>query len=279
MKRKINIDKILVAISDTHIGCQLGLCSSLVFLDNGGEYKSNRIQKIICDYWKEFWEVHVPEITGGLPYCVVVNGDTTDGNHHNATHQITHNLTDQAKMAYDLLKPIVEKCEGRFYMIRGTEAHVGKSGQEEERLAKELGAIPNRYKQYARNDLWKKVGSHLVHIAHHIGTTGSAGYESTAVHKEMTEAFIEAARWGERPPDMIIRSHRHRYFETSFATKKGRGRSVVTPGWQAKTPFAYRVVGGRQSQPQFGGVVIIESPTGELYTIPKVWSLDREEAE
>ncbi len=114
---------------------------------------------------------------------------------------------------------------------------------------------------------------------HHVGTTGSAAYESTAVHKELTESYIEAARWRNKPPDIIVRSHRHRYFETMFATASGRGRSVVTPGWQAKTPFAYKIPGGRISQPQFGGVAIIESPGGELYTRSQVWSLSREDAE
>ncbi len=46
-------------------------------------------------------------------------------------------------MGYEVLAPIVELCEGRFYMTRGTRAHVGPSGVEEERLAKRLGAKPN----------------------------------------------------------------------------------------------------------------------------------------
>jgi hypothetical protein len=271
--------KSMVVVSDIHAGCQLAICPPKVRLDEGGFYTPNKIQKIIYDYWLEFWNTHVPEMTNGLPYCVVDNGDTIDGSHHGSTHQISHNLSDQANIAIELLQPVIEKCEGRFYMIRGTEAHVGKSGTEEERIARQLNAIPNQLKQYARNELWKKIGSHLVHVMHHIGTTGSAAYESTAVHKEMTEAYIESARWGARPPDMVVRSHRHRYFETTFATKNGRGRSIVTPGWQAKTPFAYKIPGGRQSQPQFGGIVIIESPTGELYTRSKIWTLGRGEVD
>ncbi len=267
-----------VIISDLHAGCQLGLCPPKVHLDEGGEYIPNEIQKILYEYWLEFWEVHVPDMTNGLPYCIIVNGDSLDGSHHGSTHQITHNLTDQGKIAKELLSPLVDKCEGRFYVIRGTESHVGPSGQEEERLAMELGAIPNKYGQYARNELWKKIGNHLIHILHHIGSTSSASYESTAVHAELIAAYIEAARWNERPPDAVIRSHRHRYFETMFATEKGRGRGVITPGWQAKTPYTFRI-GARNQRPQFGGVVVIESPGGELYTRSKVWSLGREDAE
>lgn len=267
-----------VIISDIHAGCQLGLCPPRIRLDEGGEYRQNKIQKIIYSYWLKFWSEHVPELTNGQPYCVIINGDTVDGVHHRATHQISHNLSDQSNIARELLAPIVDKCNGRFYMIRGTEAHVGPSGVEEERIAHELGAIPKNG-QYARYDILKKIGAHTIHAMHHIGTTGSAAYESTAVHKELTESYIEAARWGEKPPDIVVRSHRHRYFETVIATESGRGRAVVTPGWQAKTPFAWKIPGARQSQPQFGGVVIIESPGGELYTRSQVWTIKREAAE
>jgi hypothetical protein len=270
--------KAAVIISDLHAGCQLGLCPPKVRLDEGGEYIPNEIQEILYEYWLEFWDIHVPEMTNGLPYYIIVNGDTIDGVHHGATHQISHNLTDQANIAMDLLKPLKEKCEGRFYMIRGTEAHTAPSSQEEERLAKELESIPNKFGQYARNELWKKIGDHIIHVLHHIGSTNSQSYESTAVHGELVAAYTEAARWGEQPPDIVVRSHRHRYFETVIATKNGRGRGIVTPGWQAKTPFSYRI-GARNQRPQFGGIVIIESPGGELYTRSKVWSLGREEVE
>lgn len=268
-----------VIVSDIHAGCQLGLCPPVVHLDEGGTYVPNEIQRALWEYWVEFWEVHVPVMTNNLPYGVIVNGDTIDGTHHGSTHQISQNLADQARIAEQILRPIVEKCDGRFYMIRGTEAHVGKSGTEEERLARSLGAIPNKSGQYARYELWKRVGDDgLIHVCHSIGNTGSAAYESTAVHKELTEAFIEAARWGEKPPDMVIRSHRHRYFETMMATHRGRGRGVVTPSWQARTPFTYKT-SGRNQNPQFGGVVVLESPSHELYTRSQVWSVKRGEVE
>src|SRR5260370_29961508 len=44
-------------------------------------------------------------------------------------------------------------------------------------------AIPTPDGQHARWELWKQVGKGLVHFSHHIGTTGTNHYESTAVHK------------------------------------------------------------------------------------------------
>lgn len=252
----------LVVVSDTHCGCRLGLLSREgAQVDDGGLYLPSGLQTKMLAYWEDFWGRFVPEATKGEPYAVVHNGDAIDGVHHNSTTQISHNLEDQSEIAYNLLAPVVELCEGRYFHIRGTEAHVGKSGSEEERLAKRLGAIPNKEGQFARWDLWKEVGPKLVHLLHHVGTTGSAAYEATAVHKELTESFIEAARWGQKLPNCIVRSHRHRNIEIKIPVNMGEGRTasaiaVVTPGWQGKTPFAYKIPGARLSTPQFGGIVI-----------------------
>jgi len=270
MVKRISIKDIMnwVVVADLHCGCQLGLFNPYgnFLFDEGGSYKVNNVQKEIWKYWKEFWYEWVPTSTKGEPFGVILNGDTLDGSHHQATHQITHNLTDQKKIATEILLPIVDMCEGRLYMIRGTEAHVGKSGQEEEALAKSLGAIPNEYGQYARYDLWKKVGKSLVHILHHIGTTGSQAYESTAVHKELMDSYTEAARWHQRPPDIIVRSHRHRFLKTEIASDRGRAIAVVTPGWQGKTPFTWKIAGARLSVPQFGGILIRQGDQ-EFFTL------------
>jgi hypothetical protein len=268
-----------VVVSDLHVGCQLAILGPGGGpLDGGGVYQPSPFQNKIHDWWDQFWGEFVPAATKGEPYVVVLNGDAIDGVHHNSTSQWTHNLTDQGKAAESLLRPIVELCEGRFYMTRGTEAHVGQSGAEEERLARELGAIKNRLGQSARYELWKRLGPCLVHYNHHIGTTGSQHYESTALHKEIIEAQLEAGRWNRPAPDVVVRSHRHRYMETVMPTARGRAYSVVTPAWQGKTGFSFRIAGGRLSEPQFGGVVI-RYAHDELFIRPWVKSLEREEPE
>lgn len=269
-KRPINN---LVIVSDTHCGCKLALCPPEVKLDDGGTYLPSPLQRKLHAMWLEFWD-WAKEATHGEPFAVVHNGDAIDGVHHNSTTQISHNLEDQSEAAYQLLKPIVDACEGRYYHIRGTEAHVGKSGIEEERLAKRLGAIPNAEGQYARYDLWKEVGKGLVHCIHHVGSTGSQAYEATAVHKELTEMFIEAARWGRNKPDIIVRSHRHRCIKITIPTDRVVGQAVVTPCWQGKTPFAWKIPGARVATPQFGGVLIRWSEEGFLFSREKVWTVE-----
>lgn len=273
----------LLILSDIHAGCKLAICpKDGVPLDDGGRYMPSPMQLKLYAWWEELWNEWVPEATIREPFAVVINGDCMDGVHHESTTQISHNLADQQTVALELLKPIKERAEGRIYMVRGTEAHCGKSGQNEEKLAQALGAIPNEAGQYARWELWKRVGEKgrggLVHCSHHIGTTGSSAYESTAVHKEMIEAFNESGRWGEEPPRVVVRSHRHRYLQDRVAGRDGEFISLVTPGWQLRTPFAFRIVGGRASQPQIGAV-LVRYHRGELFARPFVRSLSRPKEE
>jgi hypothetical protein len=275
----------LVVVSDLHCGCRLGLCPPEgVQLDDGGTYMPSAFQLKLYEMWRIFWDVFVPDATRGEEFGVVVNGDSIDGVHHRSTTQFSHNLGDQAKAAYALLKPVVDLCGGRFWMVRGTEAHVGSSAIDEEGLARSLGAIPNAEGQHARWDLWKQIGDgKLIHLLHHIGTTGSQAYESTAVHKELIEEFVEAGRWRRQPPDCIVRSHRHRHLETSISTgsdsgETGRALALVTPAWQGKTPFVWKIPGGRLSTPQFGGV-LIRYAHGRLFADAKVWTTDRSQVE
>lgn len=268
----------LIVFSDTHCGCRLGLCPpDPIHLDGGGTYHASSFQLQMWEMWREFWDVWVPQVTRGESYDVVHNGDAVDGVHHNSTTQISHNHEDQQRIAELALRPVVERCKalgGTYYHIRGTEAHVGQSGENEERLARSLGAKPNDEGQYARFDLWKRVGSCLVHTLHHIGSTSSAAHETSAVNAELASENGEAARWGREPPDVVIRSHRHRSSRIELPSRNGYAISVVTAAWQGKTPFVWKIPGGRLSEPQFGGLVVRQGDE-EFYCRQKVWSIDR----
>lgn len=284
-KGRPSVVRNLVVFSDTHCGCRLGLMHpNGITVDDGGRYLPSEFQRKMWALWLSFWRKWVPEVTRGEPFDVVHNGDAIDGVHHNSVTQISHNLLDQQRIAYDVLAPVVKQCKdsgGTYYHIRGTEAHVGKSAQYEEALAMSLGAKPNKDGQFARWDLWKRVGSDkgpLVHLLHHVGTTGSAAHEASAVNAELTAEYVEAARWGRQPPDFIVRSHRHRSIAVDMNSARGYAAAIVTPAWQGKTPFVFKVPGARLSEPQVGGIVIREGDE-EMYYRRKVWSFDRSSVE
>lgn len=280
--RRKSTKRSVIAISDTHCGCRLALCPpGPIRLDDGGFYTPSEWQQSLWALWQEFWGEWVPKVTRREPYDLVINGDSIEGVHHKATTPISHNIEDQLRIAESVLKPVADKCRksgGLLYVVRGTNAHVGESGVYEEQLAQRLGAVPNHLGQYARNDLWLRVGSKqgpLVHFLHHVGTTSSAAHESSAVNAELTAEFVEAARWRREPPDFIVRSHRHRSIEVGLNSARGYCGAIVTPAWQGKTPFAWKVPGARISEPQMGGIVIREGDE-EFYYRRWVKALDRE---
>lgn len=257
----------LIVVSDTHCGCRLGVCPpGPITLDDGGSYYPSDFQTKMFQLWKEFWDSWVVEVTRGDPYDVVHNGDAIDGVHHGSTTQVSQNIEDQLRIAFALMAPVVAACKksgGQYFHVRGTQAHVGQSAVYEEQLAQRLGAVPNELGQYARYDLWKRVGvdtkrvkAPLVHLMHHIGTTSSAAHEASAVNAEITAEYVEAARWKREPPDYVVRSHRHRSIAVDFDSAKGYAAAIVTPAWQGKTPFVWRVPGARLSEPQVGGILI-----------------------
>lgn len=265
----------LVVVSDLHCGCRAGLCpEGPVRLDDGGTYSPSDLQVILWGLWKTFWYEWVPLACRHEPFAVLLNGDALDGVHHGTKTQVSQNFADQGRIAEEVLKPIVDLCQGRFYFVRGTESHSGKSAEMEEILARSLGAVPDASGQSSRFEIFLQVGKGLVHAMHHIGVTGSMHYESTAVMKELSESYTEAGRWGDNPPDVVVRSHRHRHLEVRVPTRLGYGITFVTPGWQLKTPFTYRVAGGRLSTPQIGGSLIRQGDK-DLYTRHRVWRMPR----
>jgi hypothetical protein len=224
--------------------------------------------------WREFWDTFVPAATKGEPFAIVINGDLIDGVHHRSTTQITQNLADQGRIAAEVIAPLAELCDGRLYIVRGTEAHAGQECAEEERIARVVGAVPNETGQHARYDLWLRVGGRLCHFLHHIGTTGSFAYQSSALTAELTACYVQSARWSSEPPDCVVRSHRHTYCEVRVPSRNGFATVATTPCWQAKTPFAWRIPGARNSVPEWGGLVIRRG-TDRLYVDPFVRTVDR----
>lgn len=250
-----------MVISDLHCGCQVGLCPPRIQLDSGGWYEQGPTQKAIWSVWGEFWK-WVEVASRGEPFSVLVNGDALDGSHHKSKTQITQNFADQENIAYERLAPVREKAQA-MYFIRGTEAHVGQCAENEERLARRLDCVTNEIGRYSSYERWIRVGHGLVHATHHIGTTSSMAYLSSAPMREYTNMLTSAGRWGNEPPDIVVRSHRHTNIEVKVPTARVYGIVTTTPCWQGPTPFVYKVV--RTEEPNWGGI-LIRCGDEELYT-------------
>ena len=259
----------IVVISDTHFGSAVALNNGCQ-LDDGGWYHPSVIQKKLWALWENFWDWTYDHIKKE-PFVLVHNGDIIDGVHHRITNPVSHNLTTQSRIAIQELEPHIARSE-RYYQIRGTEAHVGQAAQEEESIAAALGAVQDKETGcYSRWEMWMKFCGKLIHFAHHIGTTRSAAYESSAPMREIVAAFVESGQWGMKPPDFIIRSHAHRYIKV----EPPNCCIVVTPGWQLKTPLTHKI--DRMRGPMFGGLLIRDGADG-VYTKERIYTLKATEA-
>lgn len=265
----------VVVVSDLHCGCQVGLCPPRVRLDSGGTWRRGPTQEFIGQVWDKLWNVWVPNATRGEPFAVVINGDAMDGAHHGSKTQITQNLADQENIAYEMLAPVMDKCKGNLYVVRGTEAHVGQCAENEERLARRLGAIQNQIGNHSDYELWMDLAGKQVHFTHHIGTTSRVAYETSALMGEFAEMCVDAALSHRQPPDVVVRSHRHRHIEVRKPSANVYGITFTTAAWQARTPYVWKVA--RVGDPQFGGS-LIRVGDEEIYTRHMIEFLPRSAA-
>lgn len=272
----------LVVVSDLHSGCRLALHPKTPSkLDDGGTYKPSRHQLYLAERWAEFWS-WVKVVTKGEPYGVLVNGDAIDGVHHRSTTQISQNIEDQIGICRSLLEPIVESAGGRFWMTRGTEAHVGSSGVHEERLARSLGAIPNKEGQYAQWHLKLEMHGRMIYATHHVGATSSHAYLTSAPWRRLTESMVNAAKAGKKHAAALVFSHRHTHVRSATEGRAGPIWVATTPGWQGPTPFTYRIGG---MMPEIGGLLVRVVKTSQRVTdtgeepvkiVARVWQLGDE---
>jgi len=247
--------KAIIAISDTHVGSTVGLCPKHgLSVPDGGWYQPNKFQETLMRYYDDFWGKFVPRmIKGAKKVVIVLNGDLIDGDHHQTINIATPSTDKQREGAIEIFEPL--KKFGSIFVTKGTEAHSGPGSEAEEAIAKRLGCAQNEVGEYSQWQHWIDLDNVIFQFAHHIGVTSSAAYESSAPMREMVAGLVEAAQWGRGLPDVFVRSHRHRFIPLSIPSIRGRIHSVITPGWQLRTPFVERI--DRMRMPHIGGVVFL----------------------
>jgi hypothetical protein len=239
----------VVAIAgDLHINSTVGLCPPTVALDDGGTFHASKAQRWIWRCWLDYWE-RVGK--SDSPIYVVLNGDLVEGLHHRTTQLVTHNEETQLAMALQVLEPVARLADYLF-IVRGTEAHTGPSAQWEEHLADDLSAVRDTVGLTA--SWWHlplEVEGVTFDICHHPQTGSQRPWTlDQAAARQAAITWDEYQEMGQKPPDVVIRSHRHVF---------GRGYrddtlSVFCPSWQITTAFGRRLGTGRRVQP-IGGLV------------------------
>lgn len=247
--------EVWAVVSDLHCGSTLGLCPpGGIALDDGGRYLPSEAQLKLWDCWRDYWTAVEKTLRPGDRLIALVNGDAVDGDHHKTAQIISKNLAaTQQSIAMECLIPMLALEPAAKILIRGTEAHVGSSAEFEERLAYTIGCEPDpksgAYSHWHLKALSQDV---LLDFGHH-GRLGMRKWtKMTGPTTMVCEIIMSAAERGERIPDLVVRSHRHKKADTGT---NYAARLIQTPCFQLSTAFGHKIAVG--DRPDIGGRIVI----------------------
>lgn len=250
----------LAYASDLHVDSTMGLCpGGGVDLDGGGHYDLSPGQEWLWQCWTDF-NSRIRRAARGRRVYGVLGGDIVDGDHHGTLQLVTANITEQRRHAVEVVRPFIELCDVKF-VLRGTDAHAGESSQDDEDVAAAIGAEATPTGESSWYELRLDLGGVLVDCAHHCSAGNRAWTAGSAAVRIATEAVLYAAAHGERPPDLVLRSHVHRYHDSGDMVRPTR--CIISPAWQLRTAFAYR----KALQPADIGGIIVQIADGEIESV------------
>ena len=257
---------LLIAVSDHHINSTVALCPPSVNLDDGGTYTANPGQRWLWSCWLDAWK-QIGEMANGAGRVVLVlNGDLGELDTKRRSNQIiTPNKAVVQAMILETLDPALKVAQD-VYVIRGTQAHVGKSAWLEEAIAADIGAKPDKARGTSSHwHLQGKLGALRIDIAHHASMGANPwarAYGANALAARVMWAY--AVERGIAAPHLVVRSHNHKY-----ATSGDNYPTQVyyTPCWSLITEFGYR--SGRENDNPDIGLLVFEID-GEQVTPHKI---------
>lgn len=266
----------LIWLSDTHSNSTIGLCHPSVTLDDGNEYKLNRAQRQLWEAYLDFlaW---TKDLTAGYRRVGVLGGDMVEGDTKGRSTQLmSRNQADVLKIAQKTLEPALDLFDLTI-AIRGTEAHVGASGNLEEILANDITNIHKENGVSSHYHVRKVFSGVRTDLAHHTGMGGKPWTEKNAANALAALVRYEYTTMNQPEPHYVVRGHTHRWADSgeNFAPLT----AIIAPSWCLKTSYVYRI-GGENKLSTIGGLVILcENGVGrhvrkiyEFEKARKVWA-------
>ena len=238
-----------MVVGDTHINSSLGLVKPTSVRDDGGKSLSSKGQRWLWRKWLSFWdEVSTVAEKHKASVWTVFNGDLVSVVvKHQSTQVISRNNADVFKMVEPTLKPALDRSE-RIFVVRGTAAHGGLSGEMEEKIASDIKA-EKCGDNYSWWELLIECEGVLYDIRHH-GPLGRLPHtRGNALNRRAVELML---MYGSKVPDVGIQSHNHRF---STSSDEYPIKVYAMPSWELKTEFVHRI--GIVGEADIGGMYFI----------------------
>lgn len=253
MSKKSRKSKLLVAISDTHCGSDVGLMTPEADLQEGNvvSFGENYAQQWLWECFTDAQKL-VMDIVGSDPYTFLINGDVVEGQHHRTTEIIAPELDDHAQIAIDCLSPLAKAAQSTLVTF-GTEVHTKRI---ENYIAKELKAVGLA----AKNKWLFSINGVQCDACHHMSTTTRAYLEASQMSILLGNARMQASRAGHPLSRVFLRAHRH----TPGHYSDGDCMVVVTGAFQMLTRYGNKVVPDSIPRPSVAVLDWRDRPEGAL---------------
>lgn len=242
--------KCVVIFADAHINSTVGLCPAIVELDDGGTYKRSISQRELWVNWLTF-TARVEELSKQYEIITISNGDLAETDAKRRSLQLINNNPATIKeMVVETINPLL-KVTKKFFVIKGTAAHGGKSGSMEEMVGKDISSAKTSTGKYSWWWLPLQVEGVTFDISHHTTMGMSDITRPNSAPKLAANTVMRYAKEGTKPPNFVIRSHVHRWGDSNdeFPT-----RALITPCWSLATEYVHQVSSGARGE--VGGIII-----------------------
>jgi hypothetical protein len=284
---------VVAVCGDLHCGSTVGLCPPEgLELDDGGIYNPSEAQEWLWQCWESAWK-KAKSVIGRDKFTLVVNGDMIDGDHHR-TAQIASPLTGiHARCAIESMRVPLDLKPSAIHVVRGTPAHVGRSGEVEEGLARALknqlypvikDPDTGTFSSYRRRI---DVEGVRFDIAHH-GRMGQRAHTrgsysrlySFDIWAEQALDLVKELRGAsdlrevferKKPADIAVRSHNHKFQDSGY-DHRGITRVLSIPAFQLATEYVHRIAAEALADI---GIVLFICNKGEVEVQPILFSPGR----
>ena len=228
--RKKQPDVLVVFLGDLHVGSTCAPAPK-------AECRNREMERLLV-LWESF-VVRAKAAAKGKALVLMLGGDIVDGRHHNMS-QTWGQYRDQRNGAIALLQPLANIASA-VYAVKGTEAHAGGDGEDDQTVAEALGAKQVPY-------AWRMiVGGKRLFWTHHLTNSVRDISNQDSGMLAAARRQFELHLRGEEKPDLMIGHHTH-FCPTPISR---HGITVaLAPCWQTSTAFGYRI--GAEKTPDIG---------------------------
>ncbi len=267
------VDTLIVNLSDLHTGSSTALFPPRTFGDENQNHTPKENQLRIYDVWKQSY-LWARSARKKKRLIVVHNGDAIDGNHHGTIQLCLTNKKTQAAAHVELMDEFLQSAKWNkdrgdlLYYTKGTEIH---TGDDENNIARDLGAEPVNEELFVRDHLELIVNGRKIWYLHHGKKRGEGANEGNALRNALRDLFFECLKVGIDPPDVVVTSHTHAHTYTPYSGRLPDGNfklihGLILPSWQEKTRFAWQVV--PQARNEIGSAFFEITAAGDVRMPP-----------